>query len=414
MRQIGAGDRAAKKDVVVAQFGEGNFLRAFADQMIDVANEKGLFDGGVAIIKPINFGNLDAFKRQDLMYTVILRGMQGGEKVVEKRAVNAISQVIDPFEDYDSYLELARAETLKIVVSNTTEAGIIYDENDKFESRPANSFPGKLAQFLFARYEHFCGEAERGLIMLPCELIEQSGTKLHECVMKVIALWKLPEDFAKWINESCIFCNCLVDRIVSGYPAKEAEALERELLGYHDELMVVGEPFGLWVIASGKHEEVAAAFPLDRAGLPVVFTDDERPYRERKVRLLNGAHTSTVLAAYLMGLETVDEAMAQPAVRAFIEKTLYREIAPTVALPRDEVRAFADSVIERFENPFLAHQLLSIALNSVSKWKSRLLPTFKDSLFETGVLPDCITFSLAALAAFYRSGERGDGCLIGR
>jgi len=402
------------KSVVVAQFGEGNFLRAFADYMIDVANEQGVFDGGVAVIKPIAHGSLDAFERQDRAYTVILRGLRDGQKTVEHRVVSAITQVNDPFADYESFLQIARGESLRLLVSNTTEAGITYDENDRFDRHPANSFPGKLTQFLYARYKHFSGSPQRGLIILPAELIDQNGTKLHECVLKLITLWKLPGAFAKWVNQSCIFCNCLVDRIVSGYPAEEAETIERDLLGYRDDLMVVGEPFGLWVIASPLHEEVQAVFPLDRAGQPVIFTNDLRPYRERKVRLLNGAHTSTVLAAYLMGLDTVGQAMANPSVRAFIERALYKEISPTVPLPPDEVRAFADSVIERFENPFLHHKLLSIALNSVSKWKARVLPSLKDSLAATGEVPVCLSFSLAALAAFYRSGERGDGCLIGK
>ena len=414
MRQIGTDERVSKKPIVVAQFGEGNFLRAFVDQMIDMANEKSVFDGGVAVIKPISFGSLEILKRQNLMYTVILRGMQNGQKVVDHRVINAISEAVDPFVDYEGFLNIARSETLRIVVSNTTEAGIVFDENDKLESHPANTFPGKLTQFLYTRYEHFGGAVDRGLIMLPCELIEQSGAKLYECVFKFIKLWNLPETFANWVKEACIFCNCLVDRIVSGYPSDEAESLERDLLGYRDELIVVGEPFGLWVIASDRYEEVAKAFPLDAADMPVVFTDDETPYRDRKVRLLNGAHTSMVLAAYLAGFDTVDEAMADPCVRGFIEKVLYGEISPTVKLPEQEVREFADSVIERFENPFLGHRLLSIALNSVSKWKSRILPSFKDSLAATAKLPECMTFSLAALAAFYRSSERGDGCLVGK
>jgi len=413
MRQIGKQDRTMCKTAVVAQFGEGNFLRAFAEQMIDIANEKGVFDGGVAVIKPIPFGSLEVFERQSAMYTVILRGMMGGQRIVESRKINAISQIIDPFADYDAYLELARSEALRFVISNTTEAGIIYDETDKFNQHPAATFPGKLTQFLYARYEHFAGAANRGLIILPVELIDQNGDNLRECVLKFAKLWGLPAEFAAWLNEACIFCNCLVDRIVSGYPASEAKRLEQELLGYHDELMVVGEPFGLWVIASDRHAEVQAEFPLDAAGLPVVFTNDARPYRERKVRILNGAHTSSVLAAYLMGFDTVDTVMANPTTRKFVERALYGEIAPTVQLPPNEVRQFAESVVERFENPFLNHKLLSISLNSVSKWKARVLPSLKDSLAATGILPPCLSFSLAALIAFYRSDKHGDGCLIG-
>ena len=414
MRQIGTQDKNMEKSVVVAQFGEGNFLRAFVDHMIDIANERGVFDGGVAVIKPIPFGSLEAFERQGNAYTVILRGMQGGEKIVDHRIVSVISRIIDPFVAYGAFLELAQSDTLRFVVSNTTEAGIVFDETDRFYKHPAASFPGKLTQFLYARYEHFSGALDKGLVILPVELIEQNGAKLRACVDKLIDLWRLPQAFAKWVEETCIFCNCLVDRIVSGYPAGEAEALERDLLGYHDKLMVVGEPFGLWMIESERYQEVRRAFPLDQAGMPVVFTDNLRPYRERKVRILNGGHTSVVLAAYLAGLDTVGQAMADPSIRPLIEKAVYGEILPTVALPSDEVRAFADSVMERFENPFIHHKLLSISLNSVSKWRARILPSLKDSYDANGALPDCLSFSLAALAAFYRSNKRVDGCLVAR
>lgn len=414
MRQLDLQDKSTPNKTKIAQFGEGNFLRAFTVQMVDIANEQGIFDGGVAIIKPIQFGSFELFEKQKSAYTVILRGLVGGEKVIESRIVSAITQTIDPYKDYESYLKLAKNADLRIVVSNTTEAGIIFDESDKFDQTPANSFPGKLTQFLYARYIHFGGTADCGLIILPVELIESNGTKLHDCVKKFMSLWKLPKSFAAWVEENCIFCNTLVDRIVSGYPTDEAEALERDLLGYRDELMVVGEPFGLWVIESPRREEVQKAFPLDLAKMPVVFTDNLRPYRERKVRILNGAHTASVLAAYHVGVDIVSEAMADKTIRAFMEKAVYEEICPTVLLPAEEVRAFSDSVMERFENPFIRHPLLSIALNSVSKWKTRVLPSLKDRFTATDALPPCLTFSMSALAMFYRSDKRGDGCLIGK
>jgi len=382
--------------------------------MIDIANEQGVFDGGVAIIKPTPSGSLDTFEQQDAAYTVILRGLIDGETIEKHRVISAVTQVINPFSAYDRFLDLAKSEALQFVLSNTTEAGIVFDETDQFDQTPAISFPGKLTQFLYARYTHFSGAADKGLIIIPTELIEDNGVKLHGCVKKLIALWNLPAEFAAWVEDACIFCNTLVDRIVSGYPAGEAETIERDLLGYRDDLMVVSEPFGFWGIESLRSAEVQQAFPLDRAGMPVVFTDNLRPYRERKVRILNGAHTATVLAAYQAGLDIVSEAMADQTVRAFMEQAVYREIAPTVPLPADEVRAFADSVMERFENPFLRHLLLNISLNSVSKWKTRILPSLKDSFAATGVLPPCLTFSLAALATFYRSNQQGDGCLIGR
>lgn len=416
MRQIGKQDKRPEKPVVVAQFGQGNFLRGHADHMIDIACEHGVFEGSVAVIKPrdSNSGSLEAFERQSCAYTVILRGLKDGEKFVEHRVISAISRVINPFVDYDAYIELAAIDSLRFVISNTTEAGIVFDGADRLEHRPAGSFPGKLTQLLYARYQRFSGAREKGLIILPTELIEKNGTRLRECVEKLIALWELPGEFAAWVRETCIFCNCLVDRIVSGYPTREAETLERELLGYRDELLVVGEPYAFWGIESERCEEVRKAFPLDKAGLPVVFTDDLRPYRERKVRILNGGHTATVLAAYLAGLDTVGQAMANPDIRPLIEKAVYEEIVPTVPLPALEVRAFADAVIERFQNPFIQHRLLAISMNSVSKWRARILPTLKDSYAATDKLPPCLSFSLAALAVFYRSSERGEGCLIGR
>ncbi|MCL2588335.1 MAG: tagaturonate reductase [Oscillospiraceae bacterium] len=414
MRQLNAQDTRPPQQTTVAQFGEGVFLRGFADYMIDVANEQGVFDGGVAVIKPRPFGSLDKYEIQDRAYTVILRGVVDGERFVEHRVVSAITQAIHPYSDYNSFLDLAKTDTLRFVISNTTEAGVVYDETDAFEHKPANSFPGKLTQLLYARYKHFHGAADRGLIVLPLELLEDNGAKLRDCVMKLITLWKLPAEFAAWVDEACIFCNTLVDRIVSGYPTDEAEALERDLLGYKDELMVVGEPFGLWVIESPRYQEIQREFPLDKAGMPLVFTDNQRPYRERKVRILNGAHTSTVPAAFFCGLDIVSEAMADPTLRAFMERAVYQELAPTVPLPADEVRAFADSVMERFENPFIRHALLSICLNSVAKWKARILPSLKDSLAATGKLPTCLTFSFAALATFYRSAEQGENCLIGK
>ena len=414
MAKLSEKNKKFSAPTVVAQFGEGNFLRAFADQMIDVANEKGVFSGGVAVIKPIAHGSLDALCAQDCAYTVILRGKADGKEVVDHRAVSVINQAIDPFVDYDAYLALARLDTLRFVISNTTEAGIVFDGNDSFDQLPAGTFPGKLTQFLLARFGHFKGDKSKGLIVLPAELIEQNGTKLKECIRQYITLWKLSPDFALWVEEACIFCNTLVDRIVSGYPAQEAATLQKDLLGYEDDFIVVGEPFGFWAIESPQFAQVQKEFPLDQAGLPVVFTENLKPYRDRKVRILNGAHTASVLAAFLCGLDTVFEMMEHPTCRAFLEKTIFEEIFPTVQLPAQEVTSFSNSVIERFENPFLHHELLSISLNSVSKWKARILPSLQDNFANNGVLPTCLAFSLAALATFYRSAQQvEDAALVG-
>ena len=407
MKTVNQAVNKQKRDVGVIQFGEGNFLRGFVDYMIDIANESGLINTSVAIAKPITFGNLSMFREQDCVYTVLLRGRQDGETVESSRVVTCVDHVVDAYEEYGSYMALAKLPSLRIVVSNTTEAGIVYDDTDKIENTPPKTYPGKLTQFLYERYKAFNGAADKGLIILPVELIEMNGKKLRECVEKLCTLWQLPAEFIAWVAESCIFCNTLVDRIITGYPKEDAAAL-CEAWGYQDNLIVTGEPFAFWVIESDKPEIVANALPLDKAGLPVVFTDNIVPYRERKVRLLNGAHTGTVLGAFLAGLDTVGECMDDDLVRGYLESMMYNEIGATVPLPADEVKAFAEAVIERFANPFIRHLILSIALNSVSKWKSRLLPSLLDSQKATGKLPKIITFSYAALLAFYTGKLDGD------
>lgn len=401
-----------KRPVRIVQFGEGNFLRGFVDYMVDVADEKGVFDGSVAIVKPIEAGGLDAFREQDCVYTLILRGGMEGRPSVEKRIVTNVDRAVDAYGEYERFMELARLESLRFVVSNTTEAGIAYDGTDSFSLRPPKSYPGKLTKFLYERYRAFWGDPNRGMILLPVELIESNGKKLKECVLRLSRLWGLEEGFLRWTEKSCVFCSTLVDRIVTGYPRDEAEKLQKEL-GYADRLLDTAEPFALWVIESDRPELVEREFPLDRAGLPVVYTRDQTPYRERKVRILNGAHTSTVPGAYLAGFDYVGDCMKDAAVRGFMERAVYGEIVPTVRLPRAEVVRFADSVFERFENPFIRHSLLAITLNSVSKWRTRVLPSLKDSLAQTGSLPRCLTFSFAALLKFDSSERLENGALIG-
>ncbi|MFV0402033.1 MAG: tagaturonate reductase [Oscillospiraceae bacterium] len=404
------------RPVRAVQFGEGNFLRAFVDYFIDIANEKGVTDMGVAVVKPIPMGSLDSFREQDNLFTVCLRGRMGGAVVDDSRIVSCIEQVVDPYADFAAYDELALGEELRFVFSNTTEAGIVYDESDSMDGDPPKTFPGKLTRLLHRRFTHFGGGSDKGLIVIPCELIERNGDNLHSCVKKLSALWALGEEFDAWVEESCVFCNTLVDRIVTGYPRGkgEAEALW-EKLGYQDTLLDVAEPFGLWVIESraDKSAGISAELPLDKAGLPVLFTADQTPYRERKVRILNGAHTVTVPAAFLAGEDIVRDCMADPTIRGFMERALNDEILPTLTLPAQEVRDFAASVLERFENPFIDHALLSITLNSVSKWKARVLPSFRDSVRNTGKLPDCMTFSLAALIALYNGNSMENGALMG-
>lgn len=394
----------------VMQFGEGNFLRAFVDYMIDIANEKGVTDMGVAIVKAIEFGNLDNFKKQDNLYTVLMRGVMNGEVVNSSRVVTSVQKAVGAYENYEEYAAISKLDTLRFIISNTTEAGIVYDDQDKFELCPPITYPGKLTKLLYSRFEQFKGAADKGLIIIPCELIEHNGDNLKKCVNQYIDLWNLGDEFKTWVANSCVFCNTLVDRIVTGYPRDIVDEIYQQL-GYIDHLVDTCEPFGLWVIESEK--DISADFPLDKAGLPVIFTEDQTPYRERKVRILNGAHTSTVLGAYLAGKEIVLECMKDPDIRKLMESIVFEEIAPTVKLPAQEVKAFADSVLERFENPFIKHRLLDISLNSISKWKARILPTFRDCYKANGKIPRLLTFSFAALLAFYTSDELRDGVLIG-
>lgn len=400
-----------QRDIRAIQFGEGNFLRAFVDYMIDIANEKEITDIGVAIIKPIAFGNLDSFNEQDNLFTVMLRGIENGKTVEDSRVVTCVQQIVDAVSSFNDVLELATLDTLQFAFSNTTEAGIVFSDQDSFEANPPSTFPAKLTLILHKRYTHFNGAADKGLIIVPCELIDRNGDNLKKCVMEYIKLWKLGDAFEKWVLNSCTFCNTLVDRIVTGYPHNDAERIFTQL-GYTDKLLDTAEPFGFWVIESER--DISSELPLDRAGLPVVFTDDITPYRERKVRILNGAHTTMVLAAHLAGETIVRDCMHDSVIRAFIERTVYSEIMPTLTLPKSELEAFSASVMERFENPFIDHALLAISLNSVSKWKARVLPTMKDSIKSNGKNPQCIAFSLAALIAFYSTGtEIQDGKLIG-
>ncbi len=399
-----------ERPIRVVQFGEGNFLRAFVDYMIDIANEQGKFDGDIVLIKPIEFGNLDNFHNQDCQYTVSLRGMVDGEAKILNRQVTSVADAVDTYNDYDKFMGLAELDTLRFVVSNTTEAGIVYDDSDKFESKPPKTFPGKLTKFLHHRFEAFQGDMSKGLVMLPVELIDDNGIMLKKCVMQLIDLWGLGEEFKKWVDEACIFTSTLVDRIVTGYPRDNIEE-EWQKLGYEDRIMVTGEPFALWVIESSK--DISREFPLPDAGLPVIFTDNQKPYKQRKVRILNGAHTSFVLASYLCGNDIVKESMDDPDIKNFMVKTIFDEVIPTLTLPEAELKEFAEAVIGRFNNPYVKHALLSISLNSVSKWRARCMPSLLGYVDKFGKLPAHLTFSLAALMAFYHGTEIRDKALIG-
>ena len=382
----------------VLQFGEGNFLRAFVDYFIDVLNEKAGFNSKVVLCQPIAQGLADMINEQEGLYTLYLRGFQGGQKVNQKRIISCVSRCLNPYTEFDALLACADNPDLRYITCNTTEAGIVYDPSCQFADTPADSYPGKLTQFLYRRFQTFGSEAGKGFVILSCELIDNNGKELEKCVLQYAEQWNLGDAFSAWIRSENRFCSTLVDRIVTGYPRAEADSIHEEN-GFIDQLIDTGEIFGFWVIEGP--ESLKKELPFEEAGLPVLITDDHKPYKQRKVRILNGAHTSFVLGAYLAGQNIVRDCMNDDVIQNFMNKTIYEEIIPTLTLPKEELEDFAASVTERFKNPFIDHALLAIALNSTSKWKARVLPSLKVYLEKTGTLPACITASFAFYIAFY-------------
>lgn len=383
----------------VLQFGEGNFLRAFVDYFIDVLNEKTGFNSKVVLCQPIAPGLADMINEQEGLYTLFLRGFENGSKVNAKRVISCVSRCLNPYKDYDAVLACAENPDLRYIACNTTEAGIAYDPSCQFTDVPADSYPGKLTQFLYKRFEKFGMEAGKGFVILSCELIDNNGKELEKCVLNYAEQWNLGDEFINWIKGENIFCSTLVDRIVTGYPRNEAAAICEES-GYQDNIIDTGEIFGFWVIEGP--DSLKKELPFEEAGLPVLICSDHKPYKQRKVRILNGAHTSFVLGAYLAGQDIVRNCMDDEVICGYMNKTIYDEIIPTLTLPKEELMNFAASVTERFKNPFIDHALLSISLNSTSKWKARVMPSFKGYVEKTGTLPKCITASFAFYIAFYK------------
>ena len=395
----------------VMQFGEGNFLRAFVDNFIDIANEKAGYNGKAVLVQPIAQGLTDLINRQEGLYTLYLRGSENGEKIDRKRVISAVSRCVNPYGDWESVLALARSADLEIIVSNTTEAGIVHDTESTFDQEPPVSFPAKLTRVLYERYK----AGQKGIVMLSCELIDNNGKELLKCVNRYIDDWKLDGDFRRWVNEENIFCSTLVDRIVPGRirDPKEAAALA-EANGYEDPLTDVGEVFGIWVIEGP--EGLEDRLPFKKAGVPVIVVPDVTPYKKRKVRILNGAHTGFVLGAYLAGYDIVRDCMHDDVIRGYMNRMLYEEVIPTLPLDKKDLEEFARAVQDRFNNPFVNHELMSISLNSTSKWRARNMPTFLDYVQEKGALPPCLTTSFAAYVAFYSNDiqELTDSGLICR
>ena len=384
----------------VLQFGEGNFLRAFVDYWFDLANEKADWNGKCVLVQPIAPGLTKMINEQEGLYTLYLRGSENGQKVDDKRVISSVSRCLNPYEKegFDQMMEVAASDDLEIIVSNTTEAGIAYDPACKLEDEPASSFPGKLTQVLYHRYK----AGKKGIIMLACELIDNNGKELLKCVNQYIEQWGLEDGFKKYVNEDCTFCGSLVDRIVPGRirDPKEVAELEQKH-GYADPLLDVGEVFGVWVIEGDT--KLNDILPFRKAGLEdhVFVTPDMSPYKKRKVRILNGAHTGFVLGAYLAGFDIVRDCMHDATVLGYMNKMLSEEVVPILPLDQEDCKKFAAAVEDRFNNPFVNHELMSISLNSTSKWKARNMPSFLAYIDEQKKLPKCLTMSLAAYIAFY-------------
>lgn len=382
----------------VIQFGGGAFLRGFAEYFLQKMKEKDLFDGSVVMVQATERGRYDVLEKQNCEYNLFLRGIENGQVVDEHNHIDVISRCLNPYKDFNDYLKLAENPDMRFIISNTTEAGIEFVETDKFEDSPAKSFPGKLTQLLYRRFKL----GLKGFIVLSCELIDHNGEELEKCCNQYADLWKLGDEFKEWIHKENDFCSTLVDRIVTGFPRDEHEALCKRI-GQDDGMMDTAEVYHLWVI-QGNHED---ELPLQRAGFNVIWTDNVDPYKKRKVRILNGAHTSMVLAAHLYGLETVGECLKDEEVSAVLRKCIFDEIIPTIGDTEDN-RRFGEAVLERFSNPFIKHMLLSIALNSVSKFKARVLPTIVEYKEKFGTYPQGLVFSFAALIAFYRTDDAND------
>lgn len=390
--------------IKVLQFGEGNFLRTFVDHYFDTLCEEGR-SYAVTIVKPIPNGSLEHFKAQDCRYHIVLRGMEGGRAVERVREIGVVKAALSPAEEWEAYTAAVSDPELRILVSNTTEAGITFSAADRQEDFDGITYPAKLTRLLLSRYEAGLG----GLYILPVELIDNNADELKRCVKRYIDLWHLPEGFRRYNETENIYCNTLVDRIVSGYPKTEADIAHLDaLVGEHDALLSVGEPFGLWAVE--KKGEIEALIPAGHHGIDVVLTDDIPCYKKQKVRVLNGSHTNLVAIGLLEGAVTVADVMNSPRLSAFVKETLSEEILPFVSEDLAATRAFADQVLSRFENPYLFHNLTSIALNSISKWKARVLPSVLDYTASRGHLPDRLMRGLAALLFLYarvrRDGDR--------
>ena len=389
----------------VLQFGDGNFLRAFIDWMFHELNNTLNYNAGISVVKARpGIGKLNTLNNQDGLYTLLLSGIKDGELKTDRQIIDVIQKGIQPYENFDEYIKEVSNPELQFIVSNTTEAGIVFNSDDKLTDKPQNSFPGKITAFLYERYKVFNGDTSKGIIFFPCELIDDNGTKLRDIVLKHAELWTLEIDFINWVKNHNIFCNTLVDRIVSGHP-KETISIIQEELGYKDPLLVAGEQYHLFVIEAPQI--VQEKFPVNKIGLNVIFTNNLKKYKTIKVRILNGAHTTLVPVSYLYGIDKVRESIENKVVSTFLKKVINEEICHSLDFPEDELKCYSKDVLDRFRNPSLEHELMSISLNSVSKYKTRLLPSVLDFIKKRNSIPNGLLFALSALIVFYKGDRNG-------
>lgn len=390
-----------KRTERIIQFGEGGFLRAFVDWIVQLTDEKTDFDASVVVVQPIEKGMCDMLEKQNCVYTLIMRGLKDGVPTVDKKVIDCISRTVQPYRDFDEYLKLAENSDFRFVVSNTTESGIAFNDSDRPDNAPNITFPAKVTMLLKKRFDL----GLNGFIFLPCELIEKNGQTLKKYVLEYAKLWNLGTDFEKWVEGENIFCNTLVDRIVTGYPRDE-----KIDLGYEDNMLDTSEIFHLWVIEAKDDEQkiLKNEFPFGKAELNIIVTDNLDRYRTRKVRILNGAHTSMIPYALLSKIETVGECMKDEKMSRFVKECVFDEIIPTLDLPTDELIDYANNVFERFSNPYIKHMCSSIALNSVSKFKVRVLPSITEYIKRKGEMPKRLLFSFARLIEFYKTDMPND------
>ncbi len=388
----------------VLQFGGGNFLRGFVDWIIEEYNNKSNNNLGVLVVKPTERGNYDIWRQQDGLFHVLTKGIKAGKLLDEHQLIKCVSRIIHPYKEWNAYLKSAENKELKYIISNTTEMGIRFSATDKVSGAPPQEFPAKLTLWLYHRFQHFQGAMAAGCVLVPTELILDNGSTLKNTILQYANHWALGNTFKDWVNHANIFCNTLVDRIIPGV-GKEALPKAYEQVGFEDKMLTQGEPYHFWAIEAPK--SVRTTFPLDKIGLNIVYTDDLSPFRTIKVRILNGAHTSMVPVGYLYGIETVREAVEHPIVGQFIQQVIFEEIIPSLDLPQAQLQQFAHDVLDRFKNPFIKHQLISIALNSTSKFRTRILPSILAYHQKTGQLPKRLVFALAALFHFYKGENNG-------